>query len=106
MKFLVDAQLPPALCRWLEQRGHDAIHVSARPEALADRVISQWAEEEGRVLISKDEDFRTLRLPDRFSLIWLRCGNVTNPGLTAWLETRWPTVERLLGDGERIIELI
>jgi predicted nuclease of predicted toxin-antitoxin system len=27
MKFLVDAQLPPALCGWLEARGHEAEHV-------------------------------------------------------------------------------
>jgi predicted nuclease of predicted toxin-antitoxin system len=27
MNFLVDAQLPPGLCRWLEARGHEAIHV-------------------------------------------------------------------------------
>ncbi|MFZ1575492.1 MAG: DUF5615 family PIN-like protein [Chromatiaceae bacterium] len=27
MRFLVDAQLPPALARWLAQRGHEAEHV-------------------------------------------------------------------------------
>ena len=27
MRFLVDAQLPPALARWLVERGHDATHV-------------------------------------------------------------------------------
>lgn len=27
MRFLVDAQLPPALARWLTERGHDAVHV-------------------------------------------------------------------------------
>lgn len=27
MRFLVDAQLPPALCGWLRARGHDAVHV-------------------------------------------------------------------------------
>jgi predicted nuclease of predicted toxin-antitoxin system len=29
MNFLTDAQLPPALCRWLEARGH------ARPQSAA-----------------------------------------------------------------------
>ena len=28
MKFLIDAQLPPALCGWLRDRGHEAVHVS------------------------------------------------------------------------------
>jgi len=27
MQFLVDAQLPPALARWLVGHGHDATHV-------------------------------------------------------------------------------
>lgn len=27
MTFLIDAQLPPALCLWLRERGHDAVHV-------------------------------------------------------------------------------
>jgi predicted nuclease of predicted toxin-antitoxin system len=28
MRFLVDAQLPPALARWLAEKGHDARHVA------------------------------------------------------------------------------
>lgn len=28
MNFLVDAQLPIALCRWLECKGHGAVHVA------------------------------------------------------------------------------
>jgi predicted nuclease of predicted toxin-antitoxin system len=27
MRFLVDAQLPPALARWLAAQGHEAAHV-------------------------------------------------------------------------------
>jgi predicted nuclease of predicted toxin-antitoxin system len=27
VKFLVDAQLPPALARWIEEKGHVAEHV-------------------------------------------------------------------------------
>jgi predicted nuclease of predicted toxin-antitoxin system len=27
VKFLVDAQLPPALARWLREAGHEAEHV-------------------------------------------------------------------------------
>ena len=27
MRFLVDAQLPPRLCRWLADKGHESIHV-------------------------------------------------------------------------------
>lgn len=27
MRFLVDAQLPPALARWMVEQGHEASHV-------------------------------------------------------------------------------
>lgn len=106
MKFLVDAQLPPGLCRWLVERGHEAAHVfmlglvDATDQMIADRAIA-----DGAVIISKDEDFLVLRIPDRFTFIWLRCGNVTNMALFNWLEPRWAQVEHLLGGGERLIEL-
>jgi predicted nuclease of predicted toxin-antitoxin system len=57
------------------------------------------------VLVTKDEDFLALRLPDRFGLLWLRCGNATNKALTAWLELRWPQIETLLMRGERFVEV-
>jgi predicted nuclease of predicted toxin-antitoxin system len=106
MNFLVDARLPPGLCRWLEARGHRAVHVTERAGTLADQAIANWAEAERLVLVSKDEDFLTLRLPDRFSFLWLRCGNATNRALAEWLQERWERVEGLLGAGERLIELI
>jgi len=106
MKFLIDAQLPPALCLWLRERGHEAVHV--RDIGLldaSDLKIAARAEAAGEVLISKDEDFIVLRLPDRFILLWLRCGNATNRALTAWLVPRWLEIEALLERGERLVEV-
>lgn len=106
MRFLVDAQLPPALCRWLEARGHEADHVTElEPPVLADREVAAAAESGGYILISKDEDFVLLRLPERFAFLWLRCGNATNRALAAWLELRWQRVSALLGEGQTFIEL-
>ncbi|HUD92753.1 DUF5615 family PIN-like protein [Sphingobium sp.] len=106
MKFLIDAQLPPALCRWLRDRGHEAEHVSdIGMIAASDGAIAARAEADGAVLFSKDEDFVLLRLPDRFALLWLRCGNATNRALGAWLEPRWRQIEVLLEDGERLVEV-
>lgn len=105
MNFLVDAQLPPALCGWLSDRGHDARHVvDVLAGAAPDRDLADHAERFGLILLSKDEDFLRLRLPDRFALVWVRCGNTTNRALFAWLERRWPEIERLLLAGERFIE--
>jgi predicted nuclease of predicted toxin-antitoxin system len=106
MKFLIDAQLPPALCGWLRERGHEAVHVSEIGMiAASDVEIAARAEADGAVLVSKDEDFVTLRLPDRFAFLWLRCGNASNRALVAWLEPRWVQVEALLSSGERFVEV-
>lgn len=106
MRFLVDAQLPPAFADWLKGRGHHADHVANLGlMAATDRAIADLAEREGYVLVSKDDDFLRLRWPDRFALLWLRVGNATNCALIAWLEPRWPVAEQMLEAGERLIEL-
>jgi len=106
MNFLVDAQLPPALCVWIRERGHAATHVFEIGLAVAtDAEIAARAEADGSILVSKDDDFLTLRLPDRFALLWLRCGNATNRALSDWLEPRWEQIESLLRAGERFVEV-
>ncbi len=106
MKFIVDAQLPPGLCTWLQARGFEAQHVfniglgGASDIAIAERAIAENA-----FIISKDEDFLILRLPDRFGFIWLRVGNATTKSLIGWLEARWEQVDELLVAGERLVEL-
>ena len=106
MKFLIDAQLPPALCGWLRERGHEAVHVSEIGMiAASDTEIAARAEADDAVLVSKDEDFVTLRLPDRFAFLWLRCGNASNRALVAWLEPRWGQIGKLVSAGERFVEV-
>ena len=105
MKFLVDAQLPPGLCRWLDARGHEAEHViDVGMGTATDAEVAARAEETDAILVSKDEDFLSLRLPDRFVFLWFRCGNATNLALAAWLEARWERIEALLAAGERLVE--
>lgn len=58
MRFIVDAQLPPALARWLTAQGHEAEHVFDVGLAEAsDAVIAQRAVDITAVVITKDEDF-------------------------------------------------
>ena len=106
MKFLVDAQLPPALCRWITEKGFEAIHVAEIDMIDATDVkIADYAATADFIIISKDEDFLFLRLPNRFGLVWLRCGNTTNRALTIWLEARWENAITLLASGEPMIEI-
>jgi uncharacterized protein (DUF433 family) len=67
VRFLVDAQLPPALAHHLVELGHEAVHVGdVGLLAARDQDIWRHALAIGAVLVTKDEDFvtmRALRLP-------------------------------------------
>ncbi len=108
MLFLVDAQLPPALARWLTAQGHEAIHVLDLGMLEAgDRMIWAEAQRLGAIVISKDEDFVHLRTlnPDGPALVWVRFGNTTRRGLLEWFERLLPDIEQFLLAGEMLVEL-
>lgn len=108
MTFLVDAQLPPELARWLATNGHDGIHVNDASLLHADdQQIWGHARQIGAVIISKDEDFVDRWLLDQnpVGLIWIRRGNCSNLALLDWLEPLWPDTLKRLELGERLIEL-
>ena len=63
MRFVVDAQLPPALARRLETLGHTAEHVADRGMAAAsDNAIRDYAASVGAAIVTKDEDFAIRRV--------------------------------------------
>ena len=108
MNFLIDTQLPPALARWISNRGHQAVHVSdIKLEAADDSAIWLHARQEKRAIVSKDEDFvdRWLSNDEGVALIWVRKGNCSNQALMAWFAPLWPEVLKRLEQGERLIEL-
>ena len=108
MNFLVDAQLPPALARWIEHQGHTAAHVAEIGLREADdATLWEHARTHGGILISKDEDFvdRWLLSNKPVPLLWIRKGNCSNRALVTWLEPFWPDVVKRLEQGEQLIEL-
>ena len=108
MKFLVDAQLPPALADWISSQGHDAAHVfNVGLQIANDPVIWEHARKANATLISKDEDFvdRWLLDPAPVSLIWIRKGNCSSRALMAWFAPLWPDTLKRLEQGERLVEL-
>lgn len=109
MKFLVDAQLPPALARWLCEAGHEAVHVeSAGLREGSDGAIWAHALQSGAVIVTKDEDFaaRAAQASTAPVIVWLRIGNTTNLALRAWVEPRLPGIAQLLIQGSRLVEVI
>jgi predicted nuclease of predicted toxin-antitoxin system len=75
MRFFVDAQLPPALARFLTSAGHEAAHVAdLGMTAASDHAIWRQAADSGAVLVTKDSDFvamRALALAGP-TIVWLR----------------------------------
>lgn len=58
MKFLVDAQLPPALAGWRNEAGHEAGHVEdVGLREAEDGAIWTHALKTGTIIVTKDEDF-------------------------------------------------
>ena len=68
MNFLVDAQLPPGLARWLSDQGYSAQHVDDIGLAGAeDSVIWNHALRVDAIIVTKDEE---LRRTDRTNSRW------------------------------------
>lgn len=59
MKFIIDAQLPKSLSEFLNQKGYDSIHTLDLPNKnrTKESQIVKIANQEGRIVISKDVDF-------------------------------------------------
>jgi len=108
MRFLIDAQLPPALARWLEKQGHEAQHVfDLGLMEATDRVILERAGMIGAVIVTKDEDFVTLLSvrSNGIPVVWVRVGNTTRHALLAWFGRLLPEIERALSSGEKLVEV-
>ncbi|MCX6937359.1 MAG: DUF5615 family PIN-like protein [Verrucomicrobia bacterium] len=109
MRFLIDAQLPPVMARWLEEAGHQAEHLEeVGLRDAEDRVVWAHALRVGAVIVTKDEDFadRSIRASGGPAVVWLRVGNATNRALRAWLTPRLPGVlEVLARDHHRLVEV-
>lgn len=73
----------------------------------SDAEICRYATEQGRIIVTKDEDFLYLasRPNSQIKLLWVRLGNCRTRALLAALEGIWPKIEAGLKAGDRIIEI-
>jgi predicted nuclease of predicted toxin-antitoxin system len=104
VKFLVDAQLPAGLARFLNDTGCDALHTSELPDGnrTTDARIAEVADGEDRVVVTKDRDFRDGHLlsssPRR--LLVVATGNITNSTLLALFEVNLDVIVGALGEAD------
>jgi predicted nuclease of predicted toxin-antitoxin system len=109
MTFLIDAQLPPALARWLLDAGREASHLQDMGLRDADDgMVWATALRIGAAIVTKDEDFaaRSVRSKEAPIIVWLRVGNTTNPVLKTWIDARLPGILQLLEQGNRLVEVV
>jgi len=109
MKFIVDAQLPPALAQCIARLGHEAKHVvNVGLLGADDQSIRQYAAEHNLVVITKDEDFTAnfLWQKNNPAVVWLRVGNCSNQALLNWFLPMFPKILLRLQEGEKLIEIV
>ena len=107
MRFIVDAQLPPALARRLEALGHIAEHVADIGMAAAsDDAIRTYALGLGAVIVTKDEDFAIRRLlQEGPAVVWLRLGHTRRAAVLSRVEADLPAIVGALERGETLAEI-
>ncbi len=96
MKFLVDAQLPRRLARWLCDAGCDAVHTLDLPDAnrAPDTAVIERADREGRAVVTKDADFvdSHILLGRPARLLLISTGNIGNREVEALLGPLLPVI--------------
>lgn len=82
MRFLIDAQLPRRLAYRLRDQGFDALHTLDLPagNTTSDAALIALAQQEQRIIVTKDADFVNsfllYRQPERLLLV--STGNIAN----------------------------
>ncbi|MDP9839632.1 putative nuclease of putative toxin-antitoxin system [Neorhizobium huautlense] len=108
MRFLVDAQLPPALARWIVEQGHEARHVAdCDLQSASDRQIWDYAVQNAAAIITKDEDFAQRRALTEMGpvVVWIRLPNARRKELLAWFEKAMPAILTALENDDTLIEV-
>jgi predicted nuclease of predicted toxin-antitoxin system len=110
MRFLVDAQLPPALVERLLAGGHEAEHVGERQmQTASDAAIWDYALATSAVIVTKDEDFAQRKVLTASAtgpaVVWIRLPNTRRRDLLIWFETVMPQILAALERGETLIEV-
>ena len=108
MKFIVDAQLPKSLARFLTEQGYDTLHTLDLPlkNATGDNYINQLSIQQQRVVISKDSDFYDsfMAKQEPYKLLYLTVGNMRNSQLIALFNNNLNTIIKELKHGD-IVEM-
>lgn len=110
MKVWIDAQLSPALARWVSEHFEDIEATAVRELGLSDAEdieIFEAACQAQAVVMSKDGDFVDLvhRRGSPPQMLWIRCGNTSNAQMREILSRTLLPAIHMLQHGERVVEI-
>lgn len=110
MKYIVDAQLPRKLVKWMNAEGYNAIHTLDLPDKNAtsdSEIIRISSLDNMSVIVSKDKDFPEQRIirgkPER--LLWITTGNIRNEILLGLFSREFKNIHDLFVKGSLFVEL-
>jgi len=100
MKFIVDAQLPYRLAKFIRDKGYDVIHTDdlLHKDRTTDTEIRRIAKEQNRIVITKDNDFWESHVlqNDPAHLFLITTGNIKNKELLQLFDNNWTEIEAKL----------
>jgi predicted nuclease of predicted toxin-antitoxin system len=108
MKFIIDTQLPPALAKFLTEKGFDAMHTTffADGHLLQDDEIIHIAVDENRIITTKDSDFldNYLLRGSPPKVLLLQFGNINNKELLQCFENHLHKIISVFEDGAELVK--
>ena len=108
MKFIIDAQLPYGLKLFLNENGHDALHIDdmINKERTLDSEIIKLSIKEERIVITKDNDFLNSHIINKKpkKLLLIVSGNIRNREFYSLFKNNYKTIINLFESND-LIEL-
>ena len=103
MKLLLDENISYKLVNRLQEFFPGMKHISDfQLNSIDDKVIFQFAKENGFAIVTFDGDYFTLSVLNSFppKIIWLRTGNLSTNELEEILKMKKPVIDKFLEDIE------
>ncbi len=109
MNFLCDVHISLKLVNHLISIGHTSMHVNEMPRKwfTADKEISEFADSNNYIVVSKDADFRNSFFINHSpkKLIKISLGNITNDELTRLFTANIQQINKLASLNTFLVEI-
>lgn len=95
MRLLADENIDPQVVAWLRSQGHDVLAITEFSRGAADTDIVVVANEQRRIIVTRDKDFgelvyrRALSVP---GVVLMRYQSASRSEYLAIFATQWPSI--------------